>query len=543
MEIIEGAGALTRINSTLFVRQWAELAARCPWTTAYQGPEFVRTWYDTYRERFSPLVLVWSRSETLVGLLTLATERETGNLVVAGAHQAEYQCWLAEPQVLARCIAETAPVLKSRLASGGHLQLRSLPRGFPLDSLQASVLGSHAYIREYRRPLMRIDRDRVQASLRKKSNKSRMNRLKREGTLEFSVLAGREAVARVLPQIIEQYDLRQAVTHRAVPFRDDSRKEAFHLALASHEGLLHSTVLTLDGRIVAAHVGVRSGREVHVGVICHAPEMARNSPGKLHLLLLAEQLLEDGVDTLDLTLGDDAWKERFADAHDAVFDCALYSSPSRAMAVRARSKLRRMTRYFLGGWLGLDLDRWRLHLSKGSDRGGDLGTSDVSALGSRLRVYWRPLSSPTNERAPTPAQADATSKLLDRYFVGPGDADFRALGRCLDALQAGCQPFFHEVGAESPLLAWKVKVPDSGKVSVNGLDLTLPGVGHLIHEGMLGCWRYLTASQAQAFVRQLDRGTPGAGSRLYVLASEDDSALTSALTSNGYVLDAETTPS
>ena len=52
----------------------------------------------------------------LAGLLTLAVEVRSGSVVAAGAHQAEYHCWISRPGLLSRCISESADPLLDRLS-------------------------------------------------------------------------------------------------------------------------------------------------------------------------------------------------------------------------------------------------------------------------------------------------------------------------------------------------------------------------------------------------------------------------------------------
>ena len=86
------------LESPEFQSQWRTLLADCPWATALQTPEFACTWYRCYKERYSPLILVrYATGGQMDGLLLLAVERATGRLTFAGAHQSEYNVWLALP--------------------------------------------------------------------------------------------------------------------------------------------------------------------------------------------------------------------------------------------------------------------------------------------------------------------------------------------------------------------------------------------------------------------------------------------------------------
>src|ERR1700752_4183894 len=96
-----GSDAFDLLHDEVFQESWRALYEYCPWATAFQSYEFVSRWYEIYREYFDPVIITkvsHDRSE-LQGLLTLAVSHESGLLISAGAHQAEYQTWLADPSL------------------------------------------------------------------------------------------------------------------------------------------------------------------------------------------------------------------------------------------------------------------------------------------------------------------------------------------------------------------------------------------------------------------------------------------------------------
>jgi hypothetical protein len=105
------------------------------------------------------------------------------------------------------------------------------------------------------------------------------------------------------------------------------------------------TVLRAGDRIVSALVGVVGRETVHVAIVTHSPFYARHSPGKFHLMLAGLELAPAGIQYLDLTPGG-AWKERFADTHDEVFELRVHRRPfERVLATwvsHARSAAKRV---------------------------------------------------------------------------------------------------------------------------------------------------------------------------------------------------------
>ncbi len=321
-----GADAWTWLTDDQSVREWARLYEQCPWATAYQSSDFVVTWLQSYRTRYSPVIVVeYDATLGLCGLLCLAQTVEDGTLVVAGAHQAEYHVWLSEANDPIE-FAESALAAVGERFPGRDLSFTFIPGEFPLESLRRLVARFPlAEITVRDRPLMRIDPAELDESFRKKSNKSRFNRLKALGELEFTRVTTVSQLAALLDEIADQYDFRQAAAHGVRAFRDDPLKKPFHLALLARDpNLLQVTVTTVNGRPIAAHFGVAGKGQVHLAIITFSPAHARYSTGKLHLMQLGRALAREEVAVLDLTPGGEPWKERFANAHDHVFELVVY---------------------------------------------------------------------------------------------------------------------------------------------------------------------------------------------------------------------------
>jgi RimJ/RimL family protein N-acetyltransferase len=177
------------------------------------------------------------------------------------------------------------------------------------------------------RPLFHLVAGDIQASFAKKSNKSRFNRLKKFGKLEFRRILNAGELDKVLDSLILFYDFRQGAVHHSLPFRDDPQKREFHARLfATESDMIYLTATFLDERLLAAFWGMVSGKTVHLGILAYSPFFAEHSPGKLHLMQLADRLCKDGMRVLDFTPGGDPWKERFANVHDEVAEARIYRS-------------------------------------------------------------------------------------------------------------------------------------------------------------------------------------------------------------------------
>jgi Acetyltransferase (GNAT) domain len=328
MELCRSNEVFLKLGDPAFQEFWDRLYEACPWKTAFQSRLFVDTWYQHYQTEFEP-VLLYSTDPGTPALLPLA--RNGNAVVVAGAHQAEYQAWLAregEPGFL----PEALRLLRERFEFD-TLSFKYLPPGFPVRILPKEI----ADVQLIRRPLMRVNpADKLAASLKKKSNKSRLNGIRQGAELILEHITDARRLGEVLDEVILMYDFRQGAVNNSMPFEEDQQKKAFHLALARVPGLMHCSILRCGNQLFAALLGLCSRNTVHSGVFAHSPLSGKYSPGKLHLLLLGMKLQEEGFTFLDLTPGGYEWKDRFATEHDAVHRATIYGS----RAARKRAALK-----------------------------------------------------------------------------------------------------------------------------------------------------------------------------------------------------------
>ncbi len=312
VELVTGATAFDRLDDATFVGEWEGLRAACSWATAFQSFAFVDCWYRLYESQFEPVVVTGrDRDGHLVGLLTLARERAGRVLVGAGDVHAEYQTWLCAEDATEPFMSGAIDLLEEAFP-GGRLHFNFLSRGTPV-----------AWVDDDRRWLPRVqvralgggtldlsDPTHIDASLHKGYNRSKLNRLRRLGGVELETIDTVDGLSDVMDEISVLCDLRQGAVNDALPFTDDPLKRPLHLGLMER-GLLHATVLRAGSRMASVHLDLKNGREVLLYLLAHAPALARQSPGSLHILLLARQLADSGWARYDLSPGA-GYKDRFA---------------------------------------------------------------------------------------------------------------------------------------------------------------------------------------------------------------------------------------
>ena len=296
---------------------WQALYVACPWRNPYQSYEFVETWYRHYQHAYEPLLILGLDANARVrAIAPLCVESHA--ITGAGAAQAEYQGFL--------CRSETvAPFLNQLLALVAEvfptytLRLRYLLPSLLTSIHQAGLTKHGLEIDSCERPLLALEREPLQASLKKKGTRSKRNRLARIGAVAVTHVEQPSADLQRFDEMVHIYDLRQAAENDTAPFLEDTNKRGFQIEWMARAAQQFFVVNMFAGtRLVAALIGVRAESTVHNAIFCFDPLLAQHSPGKLLIHEAGLLMLDAGVHTLDLTPGGDAWKARFSTHHDRV---------------------------------------------------------------------------------------------------------------------------------------------------------------------------------------------------------------------------------
>ncbi len=469
-----GAAARDLLGNQSFLAQWLSLHRRCAHATAYQAPGFALPWYETYGAQWQPIVLQ-SRGENdcLQGLWLLAYDAQTKALVHAGSHQAEYDAWLADPGTDVTFVAGAWAELRRHVAFSA-LHFKYLPDTSLADTLQAACAndGSGVVVRKLSRPLLRIDAEDIKASFAKKSNKSRFNRLKKLGQLEFRRITDATELERVFDELIGYYDFRQAAVNQSAPFAEDALKRKFHTRLfEAGAGSAYVAATYLNDRPIAGFWGAESGKVVHLCLLMYSPFLAEHSPGKLHVMQLSENMIGEGKEVLDLTPGGDAWKERFANAHDEVAEVVVYNSKRAQLQAGAQDSF--------------------MHLAKQSAARVNLTPDEVRAKLASIRGA-SPSSVVRKLRDWTSVQREYRVYRIDRAHADEFAPDARVQRNCLSDLLS-FQAEESSQARDAFLSAALARLEQGASAFTVKLD------GRLAHYG------WLAANQPELYLAEVDQ--------------------------------------
>ncbi|MBD1397720.1 GNAT family N-acetyltransferase [Pontibacter sp. JH31] len=316
LKLLTGSDVLTCLCSQDFLEKWDHLYQSCPWSTVFQSPAFVSTWYNLYQDAYLPVMIMSESNSNLTGLISLALPKSKRKgkkhfIVGAGHHEADYQTWLADESDGDQFILGALTELRKRFPNN-ELMLRHLPPNTPLDWINDNPSWkSKCVLQSFKRPLV-VFKD---FSISRRDRK-RISRLKDKSN--FEQILNDTDFASLLDEIAANYDFRQGAMFNKYPFRNDAQNAAFLLALYRQK-LLHLTVLRNAQGIVASVAALIGKNRAHLGGInFHSPHYASYSPGFVHFLLLSQQLAGQGYEYFDLTPGGDSYKDRLATEHDVV---------------------------------------------------------------------------------------------------------------------------------------------------------------------------------------------------------------------------------
>jgi len=381
--------------------------SRCAWSTSFQSLPFVTTWYDVYRGRYEPVLALERAGESLTALLPLALEREGRAVVCAGSHHAEYPAWMlagSDADAFLNAVLDQVRALGAQ----GSLRFDYLPPGVPVPGFARGGGAARGVVRTVKRPLMDVRSPEIAESLRKKSNKSRLSRLKRIGPVRLQQFQTAADLDRVFGAIITQCDLRQGSMHHGTPFRDDPLKRELFLRFMDQPGLMHATALMAGDTVLASNIGFVNGTAVTLGLITHSPLHAGDSPGKLLVLLLGQLLAEQGFATFDLTPPGGDYKDRYATGFDEVQAAELFLDRADALPYQVRQLARNTAKRMVAPLgitretIGPRLERVRSRLSRGR-----LWELPSSAVRIGVRRGWSTSEYLIYRASPIPARTSA----------------------------------------------------------------------------------------------------------------------------------------
>ena len=333
----------------LRAQQWDALLARSPTDSVFLSAAWFRSWLAAVQQTNLLVFEARINEEPCAGV---ALQQTSDTIEFAADGFVDYSDFLIDTGLDApqrqRVFDRLFDAIKENVPAGFHLNLTRIPSKSPTIAAIANVPG--AFMTQVAcTPAPLMDMSLADKALRKKSLVRHERKLARTGNLECSTVCQADAVLPQLDEFFHQHIKRWNDTPYPSTFLDKER-QAFYRELTkelSAAGWLRFATVSLDNELLACHFGFLRNGIFTWYKPTYDTDYAKLSPGEVLLKHLIEQAKTDHAETFDFTIGDEAFKLRFASSINHVVSLHVTFSPvqatirrARLLAGRAKRKLR-----------------------------------------------------------------------------------------------------------------------------------------------------------------------------------------------------------
>lgn len=319
LEVIEETARLLPLTD-----QWNGLVERAATRTVFQTFEWYLSWWRIFgagaRLRIG---LAWE-GDRLVGIAPLMVRQAwVGGLRLRvlefiGTGPSDYADFIVEAERPAVLEALLGQLLRSDV-DWELMALENLPAASPTAARLETFFGRQG-LRLHRQIACECpaycfgDRAEDEKVTRKKSLRRHFNYFQRTGQLEFQHCRDRDEILGLLDSFFDQHIRRRALTEDASSFHDEQRRAYYREMVQTlwPTGWLLFSVVRLDGRPIAFHLGFEYAGTMIWYKPTFEPELAQHSPGEVLIKYLFEDAIARGLREFDFTVGSEDFKYRFA---------------------------------------------------------------------------------------------------------------------------------------------------------------------------------------------------------------------------------------
>ena len=290
---------------------WWDLFERCPAATPFRTPAWLLPWWDVFGP--GPLrAVALRRGARLEALAPLYLEVETRRLLPLGIGLSDD----LDPLVAPDAGPDVGPAVLDALAGAGDwdlLSLEELPPGSAALAWPAPADWDDAAVEQSRCPVLAWGDDApvlgavVPPGKLRKLRMARHRAERRGATVE---VATRGSAGDHLDALFRLHAARWQSRGEAGVLADPA-VQAFHRAATPRlaaAGLLHATLLRIDGQVAGAFHGLRRGRHLYAYLGGLDPAFAFESPGTVLMGDALETMMAGGAGELNLLRGREPYK-------------------------------------------------------------------------------------------------------------------------------------------------------------------------------------------------------------------------------------------
>jgi CelD/BcsL family acetyltransferase involved in cellulose biosynthesis len=302
---------------------WQGLLANSPTNTVFQTPEWQQAWWGVFgRGRLLPVGIF--QNEALVGFAPLFLDG--GMIFFVGSGGSDYLDFIGtfgNVEVMASMLSTVYHTVPGCLGFRFYHVPDASPTGELLHAA-AQRLGWDCYDEgELAAPTAKFDQNSVEL-VRKKSLLRHQRYFEREGTLEVKRLRLSTDIIPRLDAFFDQHMERWSDTPNPSLFTNQKQKDFYRQLAELNPSWLRFTEIDWNGRPIAFHFGFSYRGSYLWYKPTFAIDLARRSPGEVLIRQLLLEALEENVEEFDLGLGDETFKQRFANQVRMVHNWGVY---------------------------------------------------------------------------------------------------------------------------------------------------------------------------------------------------------------------------
>ena len=327
----------------------------CQWNTLVWQMECPEVFYTyewalavsrAYRESVKPLLILAYEQDSLVGVAALATDTVRREAFFLAGATADYCDFVSSA-------AHRLEFVNQILAELQRLKIPALvTASLPADSMTSAALTAVTQVHGYKtfsRPahlcaLISLGSTVERRNLRdvvanNKSLRYSLKGLAKKGRVSIDHLHSRDSLQAGLPEFVQAHITRFSAAGRQSNLADPQRRSFLaELAfLLSSAGWIALTRLRVDDHTVAWNYGFRFSGSWFYYQPTFDTDWGRFSPGLCLLSKIVEAGCDDPeVERVDLGLGAEGYKERFATGARQTLDFMVTTSTARYLKVAAR---------------------------------------------------------------------------------------------------------------------------------------------------------------------------------------------------------------
>ena len=464
---------------------WRRVVDADPLASLFQTAGWCMPWYRAYADAFDPYVLVVNAGDRVAGVVPMAVDRKTRELVFASHSMADYRDIVALPGYREQVVGELIRHYVEGHFSGA-LSVGWIDPASDTPSLIAKICAQRGLNHTVRQQPCWRWFPVAGENLQKKFSRIRthLNYFKRQGEVTFDVITGAAEWSAFRDEFYRQHSLRQLQAAREVSFDDPRKQRLYDMLFASPDVPTHVTACRVNGRMIAGHVGLVWRNVLSLGAPSISLEDEQRSPAVILMAWIIQNAAQLGLSGFDLTIGESEFKRRLGNQCVQLTMVDVYRRSSSYYRNRAKARLVSSTRRIVERVAGKDAweDRIKPAVTAVSHKCGRL--RELGLVGSIGKAIAITRGQPARElslsiargafhsaaKAPSAASAEIHRNQVEDLLLWDGDSASTkaALGACARAYgrNRAQNHTLHTLVAGGALAAWCYSRIENGRAVI-----------------------------------------------------------------------------